>query len=69
MLAMIEKCVEEIRVWMCHHKLKLNNDKTEFMVISTTHKVKKIGDMVFHIGAAEIRAAKVHLKVLLMGLV
>ena len=46
-LKRLEESVEEIRVWMCHHKLKLNNDKTELMIISTKNKVKKIGDMAF----------------------
>ena len=44
-------------MWVCHHKLELNNDKTEFMIIST-NRVKKIGDIAFHIGAAEIPACK-----------
>ena len=57
-LERLEKCVEEIRVWMYHHKLKLNNDKPECMIISTKNKVKMIGDMAFHIGASDIPTAK-----------
>ena len=57
-LERLENCVVEVRVWMCHHKLKVNNDKIEFLIISTKNKGKKIGDIAFHIGAAEIPAAE-----------
>jgi len=36
-LQRLEKCVEEVRVWMLTNRLKINSDKTEFMVITTPH--------------------------------
>ena len=36
-LQQLEMCVEEARVWMLTNKLKINSDKTEFMVITTPH--------------------------------
>ena len=29
----IEACIAEIREWMAHHKLKLNDDKTEYLLV------------------------------------
>ena len=36
-LQWLEMCVEEVRVWLLTNKLKINSDKTEFMVITTPH--------------------------------
>ena len=36
-LQRLEMCVEEVRVWLLTNKLKINSDKTEFMVITTPH--------------------------------
>ena len=36
-LQSLERCVAEARVWMLTNKLKINTDKTEFMVITTPH--------------------------------
>ena len=33
----IESCINDIRLWMISNKLKINNDKTEFLVISSSH--------------------------------
>ena len=35
-LAWVERCIEDIGNWMLNDKLKLNNDKTEFMIIGTS---------------------------------
>ena len=57
-LVRLEKCLEEIRAWMCVHKLKLNDDKTEFMMISTKSKLKKMGELSLHMGATAVPAAE-----------
>ena len=31
----VERCIEEIDLWMCKNLLKLNQDKTELVVISS----------------------------------
>ena len=36
-LQRLEMCVEEVRVWLLTNKLKINSDKTEFMVITSPH--------------------------------
>ena len=41
-LKRIESCIVEIRKWMTLNKLKLNEDKTEFLVITTPHHRQKV---------------------------
>ena len=38
----IERCVEEIDLWMCKNLLKLNKDKTELVVISSKFRNRPI---------------------------
>ena len=33
------QCIDEIRAWMLLHQLKLNDNKTEFMVLQSSHNV------------------------------
>ena len=33
----LDLCINEIHSWMTGHKLKINDDKTEFMIISSKH--------------------------------
>jgi hypothetical protein len=57
-LKKLEACIEEVCNWMTAHKLKLNDDKTEFMVISSKHILSKINDLSFHIGSAGVHPAE-----------
>ena len=34
-------CINEIKCWMVQHKLKLNDEKTEFMVAVSPHHLRK----------------------------
>ena len=38
----IERCIDDIRTWMLTDKLKINDDKTEFMIIGTRQQLSKI---------------------------
>ena len=38
-LARVERCIEDIRDWMLNDKLKLNDDKTEFIIIGTSQQL------------------------------
>lgn len=38
----MERCINDIRIWMLTDKLKLNEDKTEFMVIGTRPQLGKV---------------------------
>ncbi len=46
----LELCISKIRMWMVANKLKLNDDKSEFILISSPHNKKKFDDLSLHIG-------------------
>ena len=48
-IAGIEKCIEEINIWMTQNLLKLNSDKTEFIPLGTRQQLSKVGDISLHI--------------------
>lgn len=50
----LELCISDIRAWMVEHKLKLNDDKTEFIVISSPHNKKEINGLKIKIGEETI---------------
>ena len=46
----IHVCIEEIRCWMKINLLKLNDSKTEFLLIGTKHEINLTRDIKIHIG-------------------
>ena len=38
----MESCIDDIRNWMLNEKLKLNDDKTEFLIIGTSQQLAKV---------------------------
>jgi hypothetical protein len=50
----LELCISEIRIWMSSNFLKLNDDKTEFIIFGSNHHRKKINIQNLHIGNADI---------------
>ena len=48
-ISRIEKCIEEINIWMSQNLLKLNSDKTEFSLFRTRQQLSKVGDIRLHI--------------------
>ena len=53
----LELCIAKIRSWMIENKLKLNDDKTEFLLISSPHNKKNFDSMSIHIGTETVKAA------------
>jgi len=53
-LARVERCIEDIRNWMLNDKLKLNDEKTEFMIIGTVQQLAKVSINSLRVGAATI---------------
>jgi len=51
----MEHCVSDVRGWMCKNKLKLNDDKTECLVISGMKSKGAEQDLSFHIGDTTIK--------------
>ena len=51
----MESCIAEISQWMHLDKMKLNSDKTEFLLIGTRQQLRKVGNMThFSIGDSRI---------------
>ena len=49
-LETIENCIEDVRRWMTLNMLKLNDDKTEFIILSTRQQLAKLSDVFIRIG-------------------
>lgn len=54
----LEKCILEIRSWMANHRLKLNDDKTEFITISSPHNNREMNSLNIKIGDETIIASR-----------
>ena len=57
-ISQIEACVADIRIWMNDNFLKLNDDKTELLVITTHDELSKISDISIKVGDQSIDIAK-----------
>ena len=53
-IARIEACVEDIRIWMTNNLLKLNDDKTELIIITTREDISKIVNISINVGGHQI---------------
>jgi len=51
----LEDCIADIRSWMAKNFLKLNDDKTEFLILGTHRQLKKLSPATLHIGESEIQ--------------
>ena len=50
----MEKCIRAVRAWMIQDKMKLNDDKTEFLIIGTSQQLKKVHIDTLSVGDAII---------------
>ena len=50
----LERCIEDIRLWMNHHFLKLNDSKTEFMIFGTKQDITKVSELSVTVGGNKI---------------
>ena len=50
----MERCTSDIRTWMLTGKLKLNDDKTEFMLIGTKQQLSKVNIDCLNVGSIDI---------------
>ena len=53
----IENCINEINVWMTQNLIKLNSNKTEFILFGTRHQLSKVDDISIQIGSNTIKPA------------
>ena len=54
-LQSIQACISDVRKWMLANKLKINDGKTELMIIGSKHNVSKLNISSIKIGDAEIK--------------
>ena len=50
----LNACISDIRSWMIKNKLKINDDKTEFLIISSPYSRSSIPDCKLRVGTSEI---------------
>ena len=55
----LERCISEMKTWLANNHLKLNDEKTEFLIFGQKHMLKKIkGETTITIGEASIECSK-----------
>jgi hypothetical protein len=54
----IEACLQDIKSWMLQNKLKLNDDKTELLMISSSRNHHKLSGNPINIGDCEVFPSK-----------
>jgi hypothetical protein len=55
----MELCIKDIRSWMIADKLKMNDGKTEFMVIGTKQQLAKVSIDHLKVGCTSVSPASV----------
>ena len=50
----LESCVEDIRTWMSRNLLKLNDDKTEVIIITSKEKISSDQNISINVGGCDI---------------
>ena len=55
-LKALEECIAEVRGWMLLNMLKLNYDKTEFLLIVSPYNIKKASSPSLVIGNTEVHS-------------
>ena len=57
-LEAMERCISDLRKWMYRDKLKINDDKTEFLVIGSRQQLLKINHCSVLAGLLMLRLLK-----------
>jgi hypothetical protein len=52
----LEECISEIRDWMCLNMLKLNDDKSEFIVFGSKYSMSLVNSLSIKIGESAIES-------------
>ena len=51
----MERCISDLRKWMHQDKLKINDDKTEFLIIGSRQQLLKINPCTVRVGTTDIK--------------
>ena len=54
----IEACIAEIKSWMGSNFLKLNDEKTEFILFGSEHDLKALPELTISIGYEEVKPSR-----------
>eukprot|EP00914_Ancora_sagittata_P027125 GHVO01053152.1.p1 GENE.GHVO01053152.1~~GHVO01053152.1.p1 ORF type:complete len:211 (-),score=15.80 GHVO01053152.1:333-965(-) len=54
-ITQMESCIAAVKSWMTENLLKMNNEKTEFLVISSKQMQKRLVPVHLHVGGAGIQ--------------
>ena len=54
MVRNMEGCIRDIRFWMLNNDLKLNDNKTEFLIIGTIQQLEKLDSISIRVGDSDI---------------
>ena len=46
----LEECIAEVKLWMANNFLKLNDEKTEFIVLGSKYDLAKLSEQVVNVG-------------------
>ena len=57
-LESLERCISDIHLWIRTNLLKLNDEKTELIVLGTRQQLSKVGDVTIMIGTDTILAVR-----------
>jgi len=55
----MEDCIRDIRFWMLNNDLKLNDGKTELLIIGTSQQPGKLDDISIRVGNSEIHTVPI----------
>ena len=50
----LEACLQEVRIWMAQNSLKLNDSKTDFIILGNTHNLKSVTTTHITIGECKV---------------
>ena len=53
----VEACIAEVRSWMASNYLKLNDDKTEFIVLGSNHHLQKVQKKSVSVGGISVSSS------------
>ena len=51
----MERCISDLRNWMYQDKLKINDDKTEFLIIGSRQQLLTINPCTVRVGTTDIK--------------
>ena len=57
-VAKLNECIKDVRKWMLQHKLKINDGKTEFIIIGGAKQLSKINGYPITVGSSKIQPVR-----------